>query len=82
MGEKAMPFYQFMKKADKFEWTTEARVAFSELKRMLTNPHVLEAPREQETLYLYVAATNRVVSTVLVVERPEEGKTQPVQRPV
>ena len=44
MGEKALPFYQLMKKADKFEWTTEARAAFIEVKRMLTNPHVLVAP--------------------------------------
>ena len=31
---------------------------------------------------MYIAATNRVVSVVLVVERREEGKEQPVQRPV
>ena len=31
---------------------------------------------------MYVAATNRVVSTVMVVERPEEGKERPVQRPI
>ena len=31
---------------------------------------------------MYIAATNRVVSTVMVVERPEEGKERPVQRPV
>ena len=33
-------------------------------------------------MLLYIAATNRVVSTVMVVERPEEGKAYPVQRPV
>ena len=33
-------------------------------------------------MYLYVAATNQLVSTVLVVERPEEGKVHRVQRPV
>ena len=27
---------------------------------------------------MYIAATNRVVSTVMVVERPEEGKERPV----
>ena len=31
---------------------------------------------------MYITATNRVVSVVLVVERPEEGKAQMVQRPV
>jgi hypothetical protein len=33
-------------------------------------------------LLLYIAATYQVVSTVLVVERSEEGKAHEVQRPV
>jgi hypothetical protein len=33
-------------------------------------------------MFLYVAASNRVVSAVMVVERKEEGKEQLVQRPV
>ena len=31
---------------------------------------------------MYIAASNRVVSVVLVVERDEAGKQRPVQRPV
>ena len=33
-------------------------------------------------MYLYIAATKQVVSTVLFVERPEEGSIYGVQRPV
>ena len=33
-------------------------------------------------MLLYVAANSRVVSAVVVVERKEEGKEYPVQRPV
>ena len=33
-------------------------------------------------MLLYIAATSRVVSTVMVVERKGEGKALPVQRPV
>jgi hypothetical protein len=33
-------------------------------------------------MLLYIAATNQVVSSVLVVERAEEGKEHGVQRPV
>ena len=29
LGEKALPFYQLLKKADKFEWTSEARIALT-----------------------------------------------------
>ena len=48
---------------------------------MSTKP-VLVAPQEREPLYLYLAATKQVVSTVLVVERAEEGKIHGVQRPI
>src|SRR3989337_4582601 len=43
---------------------------------------VLAAPADKEPLLLYIAATSRSVSTVMVVERPEKGKIQFVQRPV
>jgi hypothetical protein len=49
---------------------------------MLSTPPVLVAPNEKEPLLLYIAATYQVVSTVLVVERSEEGKAHGVQRPV
>src|SRR4051812_22005299 len=82
MGEKALPFYQLLRKADKFEWTPEANDTFESLKRILSTSPVLVTPKEREPLLLYIAATHQVVSTVLVVERPEEGKTHGVQRPI
>jgi dsDNA-binding SOS-regulon protein len=83
LGEKALPFYALMKKSDdKFEWTEEADVAFAQLKKVLSTSPVLVAPNEKEPLLLYIAATHQVVSTVLVVERSEEGKAHGVQRPV
>ena len=81
LGEKALPVYQLMKKADKFEWKEEAQAAFVHLKHVLSTPPILIAPGPKEPIYLYVAATNRVVSTVLVVER-DEGKGHLVQRPI
>jgi hypothetical protein len=83
LGEKALPFYALMKKSDKkFEWIEEAYTAFSQLKKVLSTPPVLVAPKEREPLLLYIAATQQVVSIVLVVERSEEGKAHGVQRPV
>src|SRR3954465_3660344 len=82
MGEKALPFYQLLRKADKFEWTPEADGAFEDLKRLLSTSPVRVTLKEREPLLLYIAATHQVVSTVLVVERPEEGKTHGVQRPI
>jgi hypothetical protein len=72
-----------MKKLEnKFEWTEEADAAFAQLKKLLSTPPVLVAPKEREPLLLYIAATHQVVSTVLVVERSEEGKAHGVQWPV
>jgi hypothetical protein len=49
---------------------------------VLSTPPVLVAQNEKEPLLLYIAATDQVVSTVLVVERNEEGKTHGIERPV
>ena len=43
---------------------------------------MLAAPIGKESLLLYIAATGQFVSTVLLVEREEEGKAYEVQRPV
>ena len=40
------------------------------------------APRLDETLLIYIAATSRVVSTAIVVERDEFGQAYKVQCPV
>jgi hypothetical protein len=72
-----------MKKSDKkFEWTEEADAAFSQLKKVLSTLPVLVAPKEREPLLLSIAATHQVVSTMLVVERSEEGMAHGVQRHV
>jgi dsDNA-binding SOS-regulon protein len=71
-----------MKKSEKFEWNEEAKKSFEDLKHVLSTPPVLVAPKEKEPLLLYMAATNQVVSTILVVERSEEAKTHGVQRHV
>src|SRR3954471_7712421 len=82
LGEKALPLYQLMKKTNFFEWNHKADEAFLQLKKMFVTPPVLAAPTPKEPMLLYIAATSRVVSTVIVVERKGEGKALPVQRPV
>jgi dsDNA-binding SOS-regulon protein len=73
LGEKALTLYKLMKKSDKFIWTNEADVVLKDLKRVLSTAPVLAAPEDQEPLLLYMAATNRVISIVIVVERKEEA---------
>ena len=82
LGEKALPLYRLMKKTTFFEWNDKEDEAFLQLKKMLTTPPILAAPTEKDPMLLYITATSRVVSTVIVVERKEEGRALPVQRPV
>lgn len=68
-----MPLYQLMKKSERFAWTPQADSAFHELNKMLSSAPILASPLPKEPMLLYVAATNRVVSAVVVVEREEKG---------
>ena len=45
-------------------------------------PPVMMAPQAGETLLIYIAATNRVVSTAIIIEREEAGHAYKVQCPV
>ena len=82
LGERAAPLYKLLKKTDKFVWTDEADAALQDLKAILSSAPILAAPEPKEPMLLYIAATNRVVSVVTVVERKEdEPKEQLVQRP-
>jgi ribonuclease HI len=58
-----------MKRTGKFEWTLKADKAFTELKRYLTSPPIMVAPTFREPLLLYIAATPRMASAILIVER-------------
>jgi hypothetical protein len=82
LGKKTLPFYRLLRKTDNFTWTEEAQATFHDLKRRLSTSPVLVTPREKEPMLLYIAATNQVVSSVLMVERAEDGKEHGVQRPV
>jgi hypothetical protein len=82
LGEKVVPLYQLMKKTDHFVWSQCADEAFNDLKRALSTVPILAVSAPREPMLLYIAATPRVVSVVIVVERTEEGKELPVQRPV
>jgi hypothetical protein len=70
-----LPLYKLLKKAGRFAWTPEAQEALDKLKKLLTSPPILVAPRSNEPLLLYIAAMTHMVSTALIVERQEEGHT-------
>jgi hypothetical protein len=65
-----MPFYKLLCKADGFQWDDQAVAAFIELKQYLKPLPNLVPPQPDDILVIYVAATNAVVSTVIIIERP------------
>ncbi|KAK1556103.1 hypothetical protein QYE76_017854 [Lolium multiflorum] len=69
LGEKALPFYALIKQGEKFQWNEEADRAFENLKRTISTPPILVAPKEKEPLLLYIAATPQV--------RVKGGKRKP-----
>jgi hypothetical protein len=71
LGERGMPFYRLLHKADGFQWADQAAAAFIELKKYLKSLPTLVPPKPDDVLLLYVVATDAVVSTVIIIERPE-----------
>ncbi|KAK1617701.1 hypothetical protein QYE76_023218 [Lolium multiflorum] len=47
LGEKALPFYNSMKKSEKFEWTQEVQESFDNLKKILSTSPGLVTPRRR-----------------------------------
>jgi hypothetical protein len=82
LGERGLPLYRLLRKAERFTWTPEAEEALRNLKALLTNAPILVPPIAGEALLIYVAATTHVVSAAIIVERREEGHALLVHRPV
>jgi hypothetical protein len=71
LGERGMPFYRLLLKADGFQWDDQVAVVFVELKQYLKSLPTLVPPKPGDVLLLYVATTDAMVSTVIAVERPK-----------
>ncbi|KAK4397346.1 hypothetical protein Sango_1571200 [Sesamum angolense] len=75
-AEKDLPFLKTLRKVKYFEWMEECRRAFEELKTYLAKLLLLVKPIPGDTLYLYLASTSQVVSSILV--REEDGAQTPI----
>jgi hypothetical protein len=71
LGECGMSFYKLLCKADSFKWDNQAAATFIELKQYLKSLSILVPSKPNDVLLLYVATTDTVVSTIILVERPE-----------
>ena len=75
-GDKGHPYFQCLRRNNKFVWTRECEEAFIKLKKYLASPSVLCKPEPSTPLHLYFAVTERAISSVLLQEQDQ------VQRPI
>ncbi|KAL0313980.1 UNVERIFIED_CONTAM: hypothetical protein Sangu_2242400 [Sesamum angustifolium] len=71
-----LPFLKVLKKIEKFQWTPQCQEAFEKLKEYLASHPLLIKPKDEETLYLYLATLQGAISVVLT--REEGREHQPV----
>jgi len=67
-GEKGHPYFQCLRRNNRFVWTEECKEAFPKLKEYLATPPVLCKPQLGTPLRLYFAVTEWAISSVLVQE--------------
>ena len=82
LDKKGLPFFKLLEAFERFSWSKEVDTTFEQLKLFLTKPPIMTAPRPDETLLIYIAATSHVVSIAIVIEREEARHAYRVQRPV
>ena len=73
-AERSLPFFETLKNITKenkeeYRWTKPAEEAFQQMKKLIEDLPSLTTPVAKETLYVYIAAADEAVSTVLVTER-------------
>ena len=62
------PFFTTLRGANQAEWNEECDRAFIKIKQYLTKPSTLVCPEADDTLYLYLAASDIAVSVALFKE--------------
>ncbi|CAA0836868.1 Unknown protein, partial [Striga hermonthica] len=74
--DRCKPFFDAIRKGKKFEWTDECQKALKNIKDTLSRPPVLQKPKPDEMLYLYLGVSTSAVSAVLI--REEETCQYPI----
>jgi len=70
-GDKGYPYFQCLKKNNRFIWTCECEEAFVQLNEYLASPPVLGKPMAGVPLRLYFSITDRAISSVIVQDRDQ-----------
>jgi len=75
-GDKGHPYFQCLKRNNRFVWIAECEAAFLVLKEYMATPPVLCKPRAGVPLRLYFEVTEWTINSVLVQEKDQ------VQKPI
>jgi len=75
-GDKGYPYFQCLRKNNRFAWTNECEEAFTKLKEYLGSPPILGKPIPGTPIRLYFVITDRVMSSVILQDQDR------VQKPV
>ncbi|GKA97965.1 reverse transcriptase domain-containing protein [Tanacetum coccineum] len=70
--ENSLPLFKTLKKCIKksdFHWTPDAEQAFKQLKQYLSELPLLVEPKPKEELIVYLSASHKAISAVLMTER-------------
>ncbi|GKF57241.1 hypothetical protein Tco_0170778 [Tanacetum coccineum] len=74
-AEKSLPFVKTFKRCIKksdFQWTTEAKKAFQNMKKCIAELPMVIAPKPKEELIMYLCPAREAVSAVLLAERDSQ----------
>ncbi|KAK4848380.1 hypothetical protein QYF36_012250 [Acer negundo] len=75
-SERCLPFFNTLRKNKAFEWNDNCEKVLQDLKTYLKSPPLLSKPKDNETLFVYLAVSDTAVSAILV--REEENNQHPV----
>ena len=79
-ADKCSPFFKTLKQS-KFEWTSEAKKSFNQLKEHLSSLPKLVSPINGEKLVLNVSVSEYSLSGVLVAEREKKQLPRILRKP-
>jgi len=65
-GDKSSPYFQCLKKNNRFVWTSECEEAFVQLKEYLVSPPILGKLMAGVSLRLYFSITDQAISSMIV----------------
>ncbi|KAK0573106.1 hypothetical protein LWI29_003140 [Acer saccharum] len=75
-SERCLPFFNTLRKNKAFKWNDDCEKALQDLKTYLKSLPLLSKPKDNETLFVYLAVSDTSVSAILV--REEENNQHPV----